>query len=1185
MPQFRFDSCASYTGLSPDVEIRRVTFEPSQDAEEAQNGYGYLTVNNSFIERVTNQAQDTWFDDIEAQKYITSRVILSTDADLTQLIVRIINVINADRRGDPAGTAELRILQTLYFAQRGQFNFTNAQARLAASILGLEGTHERNGQIHPGLNHSEMEIRQIRMRVCIDLLKSGVLEERDRQAIRYASGFNLDVEDYSLTQIYESLEGQAGALERTIGDDGEEIRRADLPLSRFYNARLETDHISVFCFSFVNTDLIRAEFDQQLNNNILDFTYSKISVATVASDIYIRPILETAEQIDQADQEIFAPQIGIFQDLRGLYSLSGQALQGGDQSQRGLIQESPVDLSGFEDEIRSMSVDIQDSVYALLARDAVVFSDLWASRRRNDEIDLAFAFNEQRFLQQNSLFPKLYNDEAFAEMARRLGSGITRMQIYKYQVDPNNSVTSNSLGTPNRNSRSVKNADKEIIGSSRNGSGDIREFTGQINLGAQGGRLQGMRFFTTTDFHETEEERNNASGKKFEYGIEVDYLDSSVGMLLQTVNALLEQQNNLTRLVNDMGTLPSSTNEERNDIHAMADQVLENMNFLIPIMKALSRSGVLQGKVDLRVIIPTLKGTAEMTVYERAEGIQRIADLLGFYGGELENELRRAVPGIQIYPGDDSPENATAYVTNASSGQSAVRSITTKKFTFNNIVDTTNSEGYDYLNANGEINPYPGLEVKSLTDFIARADQETDKYFQIRNAVAGIEDTKIKFFTPAVIVDSIGGDILQSRARDDYERYSNFTANAIQRSSAKQDGNQSIIRPDIPNLNGNNTTITLIDQLSTLGAKFNLQAPSNNQNINLSNLSSFTEIAFGSTTGSEGQLQQSDIDQQSEREQFARLEAEDIRQLQTTSQNIYKSLLNILGPIKISSINDGTNKLEKKNSFTKVVLDLDDDVLADISDLPNQVKAMIKIVTTKFNGDEEEFANYKYDFEEIREIRGPRGQLTGLTDPMRDYKKFASYWLNFKQIKKVEVLTSFNRTNNNGYDVANAVWREIGIEDVNNLRVDQIMLCRFSPYTGRIAEEIGATSDSGLDLPTYNQYFFLTRTPGEQNIRILEDEGIESATVDEFVEEIASDQRSQSELDRNRSQIARESEQVMQMDPVTLQDPSPPVSNMEVEPEIPLESQDSQFGEDRFAQQAMETPPYSESRCRRSIPR
>ena len=1185
MPQFRFDSCASYTGLSPDVEIRRVTFEPSQNAEEAQNGYGVLTVNNSFIERVTNQAQDTWFDDVEAQKYITSRVILSTSATLSQLIVRIVNVINADRRGDSDGTAELRILQTLYFTRDGQFNFTEEQANLAASILGLEGTHERNGQIHPGLNHSEMEIRQIRMRVCIDLLKSGVLEEPAKQAIRFATGDNLDVEDYSLTQIYESLEGQVGALERTIGDDGEEIRRADLPLSRFYNAQLETDHITVFCFSFVNTDLIRAEFDQQQNNNILDFTYSKISTATVASNVYIRPILETAEQIEQADQEVLAPQNGIFQDLRGLYSLSGQAIQGGDQSQRGLIQDSPVDLSGFEDEIRSMSVDVEDSIYAILARDAVVFSDLWASRRRNDEIDLAFAFNEQRFLQQNSLFPKLFNEEAFSEMARNLGSGITRMQIYKYQVEPNNNLVANSLGTTSRNAPSRKNQEKEIIGTSRRGVGDVREFTGQINLGARGGILQGMRFFTTTDFHETEEERANASGKKFEYGIEIDYLDSTVDMLLMMVNALLEQENNLRRLVNNMGTLPSSNPEEITMIHEMADQVLSEIDYLVPIMNALSTAGVLQGTGgDLASIIETLKGNADMTVYERAEGVQRISDLFGFYGGELENELRRAVPGIQVYPGDDSPENATAYITNANSGQSAARSVVTKQYTFKNIVETTNSEGYDYLNTAREASPNVGLEIKNLTDFIARADQEVDKYFNNPDALAGIEDTKIKYFTPATIVDSIGGDILQNPAQAfDYERYSNFTANVLERGNLKQVGNQNKIIPDSPNLNGDNTTISLTNQLAMLGAKINLQAPSNKKNVNLSNLSAFNKIAFGSTTGSEGNLQQSDIDQQSEREQFVRLEAEDVRQLQVTSQNIYKPLMNILGPIKISSENNGANKLETKNSFTKVVLDMDEETLADISDLPNQVKAMIKIVTTKFNGEEEEFENYRYNFDEIREIRGPRGQLTGLTDPMRDYKQFASYWLNFKQIKKVEILTSFNRTNSNGYDIANPVWREIDVDDINRLGVNQFMLCRFSSYTERMAEIIGATSDSGLDLPTYNEYFFLTRAEGEENIRLREDREqpvvpiVNSDTLPENIPGLnipvglSVVQRepvvAQGELDRNRSELARVSEQIRQFDPVQLQQPIQPIREQDVRPVRPIESQVQQLGETR-----LETP-------------
>ena len=1182
MPQFRFDSCASYTGLSPDVEIRRVTFEPPQNAQDADTGFGLVTVNNSFIERIVDQAQDTWFDDVEAQKYISSRVILSTDAGFTQLLVNIINVINADRRGAYEGDDiinELSLVQRFYSvsARSGNFNFTEAQATLLAGLLGLDGIHVRNGQFHPGPTHAAMELSQIRMKICVDLLKSdslGVDEEGNTPTavrdIRYASGFKLDVQEFRLLQIYRSLEGQAGAIEKTIGDDGEEIRRSDLPLARFRNARLDADHVTVFCFSYVNTDAIRSEFDITPDNTILDFTYSKISTATVSSTVYIRPILVTAEQIQSSDQEIVAPDNGIFQDLRGLFSLSGQVLQGGDSSQvMGGIQDSPVDLSRFEDEIKSMSVDVDESVYAMLAREAVVFSDLWASRRRNDEVDLAFAFNEQRFLQQNSVFPRIYTDEVFAELARNLGSGITRIQVYKHQLNPDNNVVANSLGTTSRNTRSTKNQDREIIGlTGSSGASSIREFTNQIYLGARSNTLQGMRFFTTTDFHENEEERASASGKKFEYGLEIDYLDASVDMLLLLTNAFLEKENALRKVVSNLGTMPSSTPEDRTSLHEMASNEVSLTQWMTPIMNSLSNTGVLKGVTgDILEIITTLGGNADMSVFERAEGIERIADIFAFYGSELENELRRAVPGIQVYPGDDSPENATAYVSNPNSGQSASRSIITKNFVFKNIVETTNNEGYDYLNVGSEATPNVGLEIKNLTDFLARADQETSKYFLSPQAVAGIEDTKIKYFTPATIVDSIGGDIVQTPANIyNYDRYTNFTANILERASLRTQGNQNKIKPDRENANGSNTTNSLLSQLQLLGANIKLQAPTAGGlvNINLSNVSDFVGIALGTATGDEGSLQQSDMDEIAHREQFARLENQDIRDLQVVSENIYKPLANLVGPILISSENRGTNKAEKKNSFSQVVLDMDENILADISELPNQIKAMIKIVTTKFNGETEQFQNYRYDFEELREHRGPRGQLTGLSDPMRNYAQFASYWLNFKQIKKVEILSSFNRTRNQGYDVANAVWREIDIQDVNNLGVDQIMLCRFNSYVGEVADQIGVTSNSGIDLPIYNQYFFLTRTLEEQNIRVLDDDRTEAVSV--TVEEIANDQRSQSELDRNRSTRERMSDQVEQMDPVTLQDPAPPGAG---------EGQAYQYGEDQFAQQAMEAAPAS----------
>ena len=68
MSQFRFDSCVAFDGLTPNISIRKVTFEPSLDLAQADSNFGYLAVDNSFIETVENDAQDTWFDDQEGQQ-------------------------------------------------------------------------------------------------------------------------------------------------------------------------------------------------------------------------------------------------------------------------------------------------------------------------------------------------------------------------------------------------------------------------------------------------------------------------------------------------------------------------------------------------------------------------------------------------------------------------------------------------------------------------------------------------------------------------------------------------------------------------------------------------------------------------------------------------------------------------------------------------------------------------------------------------------------------------------------------------------------------------------------------------------------------------------------------------------------------------------------------------------------
>ena len=67
MSQYRFDSCVVYEGLTPEVSIRKVTFEPPLSAAQAESVVGHFTINAAFIETVENEAQDTWFDDQEGQ--------------------------------------------------------------------------------------------------------------------------------------------------------------------------------------------------------------------------------------------------------------------------------------------------------------------------------------------------------------------------------------------------------------------------------------------------------------------------------------------------------------------------------------------------------------------------------------------------------------------------------------------------------------------------------------------------------------------------------------------------------------------------------------------------------------------------------------------------------------------------------------------------------------------------------------------------------------------------------------------------------------------------------------------------------------------------------------------------------------------------------------------------------------
>ncbi len=186
----------------------------------------------------------------------------------------------------------------------------------------------------------------------------------------------------------------------------------------------------------------------------------------------------------------------------------------------------------------------------------------------------------------------------------------------------------------------------------------INDLSEEIYFGANGEKgsiAMGLKFLTCTDYEN--EDARNTFGATYRYGVEIDYVDPTVDMVLKMTNGLTEQAQIFNDIANDLGTMPSVTPEERRKLHqATEERCTRILDTWVPLLNDLSSIDIVQGAGEIGSYLLQLKGDDQQTVYERAEGITRIADVFEFYGSELETELRKTITGKAVYPGCESQE-------------------------------------------------------------------------------------------------------------------------------------------------------------------------------------------------------------------------------------------------------------------------------------------------------------------------------------------------------------------------------------------------------------------------------------------------------------------------------------------------------------------------------------------------
>jgi len=123
-------------------------------------------------------------------------------------------------------------------------------------------------------------------------------------------------------------------------------------------------------------------------------------------------------------------------------------------------------------------------------------------------------------------------------------------------------------------------------------------------------------------------------------------------------------------------------------------------------------------------------------------------------------------------------------------------------------------------------------------------------------------------------------------------------------------------------------------------------------------------------------------------------------------------------------------------------------------------------------------------------------------DPMKTYARFLTFWMNYRQIAVVEYLDGFaslenidenDTTRNTRYKLSN--WRTLTPDLVQQVEDDGgSILCRVrsmkaDDYLQILGDNLSAQQKNRminylqekevLDLPTYNQYFYISNEAGE----------------------------------------------------------------------------------------------------------
>ena len=243
-----------------------------------------------------------------------------------------------------------------------------------------------------------------------------------------------------------------------------------------------------------------------------------------------------------------------------------------------------------------------------------------------------------------------------------------------------------------------------------------------------------------------------------------------------------------------------------------------------------------------------------------------------------------------------------------------------------------------------------------------------------------------------------------------------------------------------------------------------------------------------------------------------------------------KFVFGILGELELDpQLNTLTYQQEFFNSIPALaeILQLTEgglvrELFNDYSALPNQLKALAimslkpnelilgPMATRRFQAQDHDpvsqGSNTIFYYDTSTTVRNINPPFNPLYDPMKTYSKFLAFWMNFKQIIKIQFLSGFDSTTIDQNSLGRPVWQDLDKQIFDEFPNNgELLLCRISPVDhNQLVPEKETTEDTGeddnmlddplsitvirnkerdlknylkrtdlLDLPIYNKYFFL----------------------------------------------------------------------------------------------------------------